>query len=227
MRIHFLMTLTLAAVGFVACNPSFDANTSVDTAVEFTADLSGACTGSGTLMSADGKSVTNYTKETINGGDCSIVMDWHGELVDTAGIHQKIQEKADENGVKLNDASMVQVSVTINNAILQDHAGSSITPPHVPSFEAHVDVASNNVFDMSGQGLTALLAQPLTVELAPPVLAAANDALKNMTPLEATGHGTLVVAAADVRRLAESAAPAKIAFQIHFDIKAHGSVKLF
>jgi hypothetical protein len=229
--IYSLLTLTItvaATAAFsAACNPSFDANTSLDTNVEFTADLSGACTGSGTITSADGKSVTKYTKETLANGDCSIAMDWNGQLVDTGSIHQKIQQEADEKGVTLNDVTLVDVTVTIDNAVLQDHSGAAITPPRVPSFAAHVDVSSNEVFTMSGQALSALLAQPLSVDLPPPVLTAANDALKNMTPLAATGQGTLVVAAADLMRLAATAAPAQIAFQIHLDIKARGSVKLF
>jgi hypothetical protein len=99
------------------------------------------------------------------------------------------------------------IDLTLDSEALLDQSGADITPPRVPSWEAHFTVGGQAIADFSGTDLTSLLAAPLMFDLPPPAVDMANQAFASSTPLEGAATARLVVEMSDVLALAAAMGP--------------------
>src|SRR5688572_23636945 len=92
------LTLSLGLSLATGCSVDVDIDDNGDGSVEAVVDITGDCSGSGTLSFDDG-SVSTWTK-TLQGdeetGLCRIDVDWHGNLVDMADLRARAVEEQED-----------------------------------------------------------------------------------------------------------------------------------
>jgi hypothetical protein len=209
MRIHRLAFVLLSLAIAPACTLHASANVDVDEDVSFELDDFGTtCSGSGRSETPSG--VTTWTK-TADGERCRIDATWSGTLIDMAEVNRKASEQAGD--VKL---TIEGIHLAFDDAALRDMAGANITPPRVPSWEAHFVLAGQPIGDFSGTDVTALITTPLELDVPPEGITLANQALAASAPLQGSGTATLLVEMADVATVAAATGPA-----IEFHFAAH------
>src|SRR5262249_28293545 len=150
MRIHrFGFAFALFALA-PACTIHASANVDVDQDVSFELDDFGTtCSGSGRTENESG--VSTWTKTAV-GDRCRINATWTGTLMDMAEVNRKASEQAGD--VKL---TVESIHLAFDDAALRDDTGANVTPPRVPSWEAHFTLGGQPLGDFSGNDVTVLI----------------------------------------------------------------------
>ena len=206
MRTHTILLALIVATPaciHVLADVDADENVSFDLAA-----FGDTCSGTGTAQTDTG--VTNWTKTPV-GDQCQVDITWSGTLIDMKAVRAQADAKA--QGAEL---TIQSIDLTLDNEALLDQSGANITPPRVPSWEAHFTVGGQAIADFSGTDLTTLLASPLMFDLPAPAVAAANQAFADSTPLTGAATARMVVEMSDVPALAAAMGP-----HVQFHFRAH------
>lgn len=197
MRTQTLMlTLFLAAPGCVHVAADVDADETVSFDL---GDLGTTCDGTGMAQTAD--SVTTWTKTAV-GDTCQIDVVWNGTLIDMKAVREKADAQA--QGAQL---TIQTIALAFDDVSLRDQTGADITPPRVPSWDAHLTLDGQALADFSGADVTSLLAAPLSFDMPSAAITIANQAFAASTALTGAGTARLVVQMADVAALGAAAGP--------------------
>jgi len=197
MRTKTLMfALLLVAHGCVheAADVDADQNVSFDLG-----DLGTTCEGTG--MAQTDSSLTTWTKTAV-GDTCQIDVVWSGTLIDMKAVREKADAQA--QGAQL---TIQTIQLAFDDVSLRDQNGADITPPRVPSWDAHLTLDGQALADFTGADVTSLLAAPQSFDMPPAAITIANQAFAASTPLAGAGTARLVVQMADVAALGAAAGP--------------------
>jgi len=202
-----LLGLLAAAPGcvHVAADVDADENVSFDLG-----DLGTTCDGTGEARTES--SVTTWTKTAVD-DRCQIDVVWNGTLIDMKAVREKADAQAE--GAEL---TIQSIALGFDDVALRDQTGANITPPRVPSWDAHLTLQTQALADFGGTDVASLLAAPTSFDMPGNTITIANQAFAASQPLTGAGTAQLIVEMADVAALGASAGP-----RIQFHFKAHVS----
>src|SRR5262245_10611222 len=126
-----------------------------------------------------------------------------------------VREKADAEaqGAEL---TIQSIELGFDDIALRDQTGANVTPPRVPSWQAHLTLQGEALADFGGTDVASLLAAPTSFDMPAGAITLANQAFAASAPLTGAGTAQLVVEMADVAALGAAASP-----HIQFHFKAH------
>jgi hypothetical protein len=174
-------------------------------------DFGTTCAGSGQTQTDT--SLTTWTKTPV-GDRCQVDVVWSGTLIDMKAVREKADEQA--QGATLTIRS---IDLGFDDVAFRDQAGTDITPPRVPAWEAHFTMGGEALADFSGTDVTSLLATPLSFDVPASGIALANQAFADAAPLIGAATARLVVEMTDLPALAAAVGP-HVQFHFHAHVGA-------
>jgi hypothetical protein len=200
-----LLALIIAAPACVHVLADVDADEDVSFQLD---DFGTTCSGSGQTQTDT--SLTRWTKTPV-GDQCQVDVVWSGMLIDMKAVRQQADAKA--MGATL---TIQSIDLGFEDVAFRDQSGADITPPRVPSWEAHFTMGGEPLADFSGADVTSLLAAPLSFQVPASGIAIANQAFNDAAPVMGAATARLVVEMSDIPALAAAVSP-----HVQFHFKAH------